>query len=32
VAEALGWLRVLVAFDLVFLFACTAAFPFVIED
>jgi heme exporter protein B len=32
VAEALGWLRVLVAFDLVFVFACTAAFPFVIED
>jgi heme exporter protein B len=31
-AEAFGWLRVLVAFDLVFVFACTAAFPFVVEE
>ena len=30
--EAIGWLRVLVAFDLVFVFACTAAFPFVVEE
>ena len=32
VGEAAGWLRVLVAFDLVFVFACTAAFPFVVEE
>ena len=31
-SEAGGWLRVLVAFDLVFVFACTAAFPFVVEE
>jgi heme exporter protein B len=32
VAESFGWLRILVAFDLVFVFACTAAFPFVVEE
>jgi heme exporter protein B len=30
--ETLGWLRILVAFDLVFLYACTIAFPFTLED
>jgi heme exporter protein B len=28
---ALDWMRVLVAFDLVFVFACTVAYPFTIE-
>ena len=32
VDELLGWLRILVAFDLVFLYACTIAFPFTLED
>ena len=32
VGEAVGWLRVLLAFDLVFVFACTAAFRFVVEE
>lgn len=31
-AESLGWLRILLAFDLVFLYACTIAFPFTLED
>jgi heme exporter protein B len=30
--ESLGWLRILLAFDLVFLYACTIAFPFTLED
>lgn len=30
--ELLGWLRILLAFDLVFLYACTLAFPFTLED
>lgn len=30
--EAFGWLRILLAFDLVFLYACTIAFPFTLED
>jgi heme exporter protein B len=30
--ESLGWLRILLAFDLVFLYACTLAFPFTLED
>lgn len=30
--EMLGWIRILVAFDLVFLYACTIAFPFTLED
>lgn len=30
--ETLGWIRILVAFDLVFLYACTIAFPFTLED
>lgn len=32
VEESLGWLRILLAFDLVFLYACTLAFPFTLED
>jgi heme exporter protein B len=30
--EAWVWLRILLAFDLVFLVACTLAFPYVVED
>lgn len=30
--ESMGWLRILLAFDLVFLYACTLAFPFTLED
>jgi len=32
VAEAWPWLRLLVAFDLVFVVACTLAFPFTLEE
>ena len=32
VGEALPWLKVLAAFDIVLLVACTLAFPFTIED
>lgn len=32
VEESLAWLRILLAFDLVFLYACTIAFPFTLED
>jgi len=32
VAESFAWLRILLAFDLVFVYACTLAFPFTIED
>lgn len=31
-AEALPWLRVLLAFDLVFVFACTAVFRYTVEE
>lgn len=31
-SETLAWLRILLAFDLVFLYACTIAFPFTLED
>jgi heme exporter protein B len=31
-SEAASWLRILLAFDLVFLYACTLAFPFTLED
>ena len=31
-AETLAWLRIVLAFDLVFLYACTLAFPFTLED
>lgn len=31
-AESMGWLRILLAFDLVFLYACTLMFPFTLED
>lgn len=30
--ESLGWLRILLAFDIVFLYACMLAFPFTLED
>ena len=32
ISDALSWLRILLAFDLVFLYACTLAFPFTLED
>ena len=32
VAEAWPWLRILVAFDVVFVVACTLAFPFTLEE
>jgi heme exporter protein B len=31
-SEALAWLKILVAFDMVFLLACTLAFPFTLEE
>jgi heme exporter protein B len=31
-SESLAWLRILLAFDLVFLYVCTVAFPFTLED
>jgi len=32
IAEAASWLKVLVAFDIVFVVACTLAFPFTLEE
>ena len=32
VAEAWPWLRILIAFDLVFIVACTLAFPYTVEE
>lgn len=32
IEESFAWLRILLAFDLVFLFACTFAFPFTLDD
>jgi heme exporter protein B len=32
IAEAMGWLKLLLAFDLVFLVACTLAFPYTLEE
>lgn len=32
VAEAMPWLKLLIAFDMVFLVACTLAFPYTVED
>jgi heme exporter protein B len=32
VAESAAWVQLLVAFDLVFVFACTVAFPYTLED
>ena len=32
VSESIAWLRILLAFDLVFLYACTIAFPFTLDD
>lgn len=31
-AESMGWLKLLIAFDLVFLVACTLAFPYTLEE
>ena len=31
-AEAVGWLKVLLAFDIVFIAACTLAFPYTLEE
>lgn len=31
-AESMAWLRILIAFDLVFLYACTLVFPLTLED
>lgn len=32
VSEVASWLRILVAFDIIFLVACTLAFPYTLED
>jgi heme exporter protein B len=32
IAEATSWLRILIAFDIVFVVACALAFPFTLED
>jgi heme exporter protein B len=32
VVEAMSWLRILIAFDIVFVVACALAFPFTLED
>ena len=32
IAEAASWLKVLIAFDIVFVVACTLAFPFTLEE
>ena len=32
IAEAMSWLKLLVAFDIVFVWACTIAFPHTLED
>jgi hypothetical protein len=32
VAEVMPWLRILIAFDIVFVFACTLVFPFTLEE
>lgn len=32
IAEAMSWLKILIAFDIVFVVACTFAFPFTIEE
>ena len=32
VAEAMSWLKILIAFDIVFVVACALAFPFTLED
>lgn len=32
VAEVMPWLKILIAFDIVFLVACTLAFPFTLEE
>jgi heme exporter protein B len=30
--ESVGWLKLLLAFDIVFVAACTLAFPFTLEE
>ena len=32
IAEAMSWLKILIAFDVVFVIACALAFPFTLED
>ena len=32
VAEVMPWLKILIAFDIVFVLACTIAFPFTLEE
>jgi heme exporter protein B len=32
IAEAMSWLRILIAFDIVFVVACALAFPYTLED
>jgi heme exporter protein B len=32
IAEAMPWLRILIAFDIVFVTACTLAFPFTLDE
>jgi len=32
IAEAMSWLRILIAFDIVFVVACALAFPFTLEE
>lgn len=32
IAEAMSWLKILIAFDIVFVIACALAFPFTLED
>jgi heme exporter protein B len=32
VSESMAWLQMLVAFDIVFVFACTVAFPYTLEE
>jgi heme exporter protein B len=31
-SESMGWLKILVAFDLVFVVACTLIFPYTLEE
>ena len=31
-AEAAAWIKLLLAFDIVFVIACTLAYPFTVED
>jgi heme exporter protein B len=31
-SESMAWLKVLIAFDMIFLVACTVAFPYTLEE